>query len=297
MKKEQENSVQIRKTKIGNKSKEKGENMDIKRITSALLGFPLVVIILTFGNKYVVDIFLAFIAMLGMQEYFNAVSKEAKPVRWLGYLTCLLIALIHIVPDNLNVQLQSEVLMLIIPTILLILFLHVIITNMKINFKDIAYTLFGIIYVIGCIIFLALLRGIQNGRILIWYAIIAAWGTDIFAYVIGKRFGKHKFSEVSPKKSIEGCIAGIIGAVVIAVLYTLAINKIFELQYSYLFVVIVTAILSMIGQVGDFAASSIKRYVNIKDYSNLIPGHGGMLDRIDSLMFLAPFAYVFLTMI
>ena len=82
------------------------------------------------------------------------------------------------------------------------------------------------------------------------------------------------------------------GAVVIAVLYTLAINKIFDLQYSYLFVVIVTAILSMIGQVGDFAASSIKRYVNIKDYSNLIPGHGGMLDRIDSLMFLAPFAYV-----
>ena len=73
------------------------------------------------------------------------------------------------------------------------------------------------------------------------------------------------------------------GAVVIAVLYTLAINKIFDLQYSYLFVVIVTAILSMIGQVGDFAASSIKRYVNIKDYSNLIPGHGGMLDRIDSL--------------
>ena len=270
--------------------------MDIKRLTSALLGFPLVVIILTFGNKYVVDIFLAFIAMLGMQEYFNAVSKEAKPVRWLGYISCFSIALIHIIPENFNVQLQSEILMLILPTIMLILFLNVIITNMKINFKDIAYTFFGIIYVIGCIIFLALLRGIQNGRILIWYAIISAWGTDIFAYVIGKRFGKHKFSEVSPKKSIEGCIAGILGAVIIAIIYTFAINKIFDLQYSYLFVVIVTAILSMIGQVGDFAASSIKRYVDIKDYSNLIPGHGGMLDRIDSLMFLAPFAYVLLIM-
>ena len=270
--------------------------MDIKRITSALLGFPLVVIILAFGNTYVVDIFLALIAMLGMQEYFNAVSKEAKPVRWLGYMSCLSIALIHIIPEDFNVQLQTKILMLIIPTIMLVLFLHVIITNMKINFKDIAYTLFGIIYVIGCIIFLSLLRGIQNGRILIWYAIIAAWGTDIFAYVIGKRFGKHKFSEVSPKKSVEGCIAGILGAVGIAVLYTLAINKIFNLQYSYLFVIIVTAILSMIGQVGDFAASSIKRYVDIKDYSNLIPGHGGMLDRIDSLMFLAPFAYVLLFM-
>lgn len=270
--------------------------MDIKRITSALLGFPLVVIILTFGNKYVVDIFLAFIAMLGMQEYFNAVSKEAKPVRWIGYLTCLVISLIHIVPDNLNIQFQNEMLMLLLPCIMLALFLHVIITNMKINFKDIAYTLFGIIYVIGCIIFLALLRGIQSGRILIWYAIIAAWGTDIFAYLIGKRFGKHKFSEVSPKKSIEGCIAGIIGAVAIAVLYTFAINKIFDLQYSYLFVVIVTAILSMIGQVGDFAASSIKRSVGIKDFSNLIPGHGGLLDRIDSLIFVAPFAYILLDM-
>ena len=60
--------------------------MDIKRVTSALLGFPLVVIILTLGNKYVVDIFLALVAMLGMQEYFNAVSKESKPVRWIGYL-------------------------------------------------------------------------------------------------------------------------------------------------------------------------------------------------------------------
>lgn len=296
MKKEQENLEQIKKIRMDNKGKGKGENMDIKRITSALLGFPLVVIILAFGNTYVVDIFLALIAMLGMQEYFNAVSKEAKPVRWIGYISCLSIALIHIIPENFNVQLQSEILMLILPTIMLVLFLHVIITNMEINFKDIAYTLFGIIYVIGCIIFLALLRGTQNGRILIWYAIIAAWGTDIFAYVIGKRFGKHKFSEVSPKKSIEGCIAGIIGAVVIAVLYTLAMNKIFDLQYSYLFVVILTAILSMIGQVGDFAASSIKRYVNIKDYSNLIPGHGGMLDRIDSLMFLAPFAYVLLLM-
>ena len=74
--------------------------MDIKRVTSILLGFPLVVIILTFGNKYVVDICLAFIAMLAMQEYFNAVEKDSKPVRWIGYITCLFIALIHIIPTE-----------------------------------------------------------------------------------------------------------------------------------------------------------------------------------------------------
>ena len=89
--------------------------MDIKRVTSALLGFPLVVIILAFGNTYVVDIFLAFIAMLGMQEYFNAVSKEAKPVRWLGYTACSSIAMIHIIPKIFNIRLQNEILMLIVP--------------------------------------------------------------------------------------------------------------------------------------------------------------------------------------
>ena len=266
--------------------------MDIKRVTSILLGFPLVVIILTFGNKYIVDICLAFIAMLAMQEFFNAVSKDAKPVRWIGYLSCLFIGLIHIVPEYFPQVPINLMLPIAIPTILLILFAKVIFTNMKTNFKDIAYTFFGMAYVIGLITFIALLRGLDNGRVLVWFAIIAAWGTDTCAYLIGMRFGKHKLSKISPKKSVEGAIGGIVGAVVIVLLYTLAMNKIYSLGYSYLYVTFATIILSVIGQIGDFAASSIKRYVDVKDYSNLIPGHGGMLDRIDSLMFIAPFAYV-----
>ena len=271
--------------------------MDIKRITSTLLGFPLVVLILTFGNKYIVDICLAFIAMLGMQEYFNAIAKDSKPVKWVGYLACIFIALIHTIPIYLPAMTISKILALGIPTIMLILFSQVIFTNMKTTFKDIAYTFFGMAYVIGSIAFLALLRGLDNGRILIWFAIIAAWGTDTFAYLIGKRFGKHKLSQISPKKSVEGAIAGTVSAVIIVILYTAVMNKLYNLQYSYIYVTISTVILSIIGQIGDFAASSIKRYVDVKDYSNLIPGHGGMLDRIDSLMFLAPFAYVIFSMI
>ena len=271
--------------------------MDIKRVTSALLGFPLVVIVLTLGNKYIVDIFLALVAMLGMQEYFNAVSKESKPVRWIGYLSCLAIALVHIIPENVPSKIMQSILLITIPAIMLILFLHVIITNMKINFKDIAYTFFGIAYIIGCIIFLALSRGLENGRVLIWYAIIAAWGTDIFAYLIGKHFGKHKFSKVSPKKSIEGCIGGTVGAVILMLIYTYVANTYWGMNYSYLFITGIGIILSLVGQIGDFAASSIKRFVDIKDYSNLIPGHGGMLDRIDSLIFLAPFAYALFTLL
>ena len=168
---------------------------------------------------------------------------------------------------------------------------------MKTSFKDIAYTFIGIIYVVLCIMFIAKINGMQNGNVLIWYAIIAAWGTDIFAYFVGKAIGKHKFSKISPKKSIEGCIGGTIGSILLMILYTYVANKYWGMNYSYLFIAGIGIILSFIGQIGDFAASTIKRYVDIKDYSNLIPGHGGMLDRIDSLMFIAPFAYILLTFI
>ncbi len=266
---------------------------NIKRITSSLLGFPLVLIIFLIGNKYIVDIALSIIAILSMNEYFNAISKVAKPVRWIGYVSCISIALIHIIPqENLNM-----IVTLSIPTILIILFAQVIATDMKTNFKDIAYTFLGILYVVFFIMFVAFINGMKNGKILIWYAIFAAWVTDIFAFFIGRHFGKHKFSKISPKKSIEGCIGGLIGAVVVMLIYTYFANTYWDMNISYYYIGGIAVILSLVGQIGDFAASSIKRYVDIKDFSNLIPGHGGMLDRIDSLIFLAPFAYAFFTLL
>ena len=267
--------------------------MDVKRITSGLLGFPLVVIIFLRGNKYIVDVLLAIVAGLGIYEYFKAISKVCKPVRWVGYLSCSSIALIHLIPQSkLNIVVTLSV-----PTILLILFLNIIATDMRINFKDIAYTFIGIFYVAFFMMFIAFINGMPNGNINVWYAISAAWGTDIFAYFIGKHFGKHKFSKVSPKKSVEGCIAGTIGAVVIMLIYTYFANTYWGVSYSYGYIALIGVILSLIGQIGDFSASSIKRYVDIKDFSNLIPGHGGMLDRIDSLLFLAPFAYALFTLL
>ena len=261
--------------------------MDIKRITSSLLGFPLVLIVLLIGNKYVVDIVLTIIAILAMNEYFNAISKISKPVKWLGYISCFSIIAIHIIPE----QYMMQVSILTVPLLLLVLFAQVVITEMKTSFKDIAYTLVGILYVVLLIMFVARINAMENGNILIWYAIFAAWGTDIFAYFIGKYFGKHKFSKISPKKTIEGCIGGTIGGVALMLIFTYISNTFWGMNYSYVMISIIGIILSIIGQLGDFAASSIKRYVDIKDYSNLIPGHGGMLDRIDSLIFLAPFAY------
>lgn len=267
--------------------------MDFRRITSSLLGFPLVVLIFVIGNKYIVDFLLALVAALAMHEYFNAISRKSNPVQWVGYLSCVSIALLHIIPsEHIN-----TIVTLAVPTILLILFIQIIITDMKTNFNDIAYTFIGTFYIVFFIMFLALISGMNNGRILIWYAIISAWGTDVFAYVVGKRIGKHKFSKVSPKKSVEGCIGGTIGAIILMMIYTFFINKYLGMNYSYLNIMGIGIVLSLVGQLGDFSASSIKRYVDIKDYSNLIPGHGGMLDRIDSLLFLAPFAYSFFTML
>ena len=154
-----------------------------------------------------------------------------------------------------------------------------------------------IFYITLFILFLALIRGMENGKVLIWYVIFSAWATDVFAYFVGKYLGKHKFSEISPKKTIEGCIGGTLGAVLVLIIYTYCINNFLNFEYSYLYIAIITVILSIISQIGDFAASTIKRYVNIKDYSELIPGHGGMLDRIDSLLFIAPFAYALFTLL
>lgn len=267
--------------------------MNIKRFTSALLGLPLVIVILVFGNKYVVDIAFAIISAMSLHEYFNALKKESKPVIWIGYVASALIALIHIIP----VQHAITIVSVLIPICITVLFLHIILTNMKTNIKDISITFFGVCYIPLFLMFIPLVNGLKNGNLLVWYIIIAAWGTDTFAYLTGKLIGKHKFSKISPNKTIEGCIGGLIGCIILMLGYTYISNTYYNLEMSYVYITIVSIILSIIGQIGDFATSSIKRFVEIKDFSNLIPGHGGMLDRIDSVIFIAPFAYMLLSLV
>ena len=271
--------------------------MDLKRVTSALILFPIVAIILIFGNKYLVDVAICAIAILSLHEYFNsfenAENKEVKPIRWIAYIIAISIALIHVIPPEYEIKVVGAI----IPVSILVLFSQIIATNMKYTIKDIAITFFGICYIVIFLMFIPVIRNMENGKVLVWYVFWAAWGTDVFAYLIGKRFGKHKFSAISPKKSVEGCIAGTIGAVIVILIYTYICNKYLQVNINYISITIVAIVLSLVGQIGDFAASCIKRYNGIKDYSNLIPGHGGMLDRIDSVIFIAPFAYFLLTLI
>ncbi len=207
-----------------------------------------------------------------------------------GYLSCFLISLIHIVPR----QYVVITIGILVPTSILLLFIQVIISNMKTTIKDIAITFFGICYIPLFLMYMPLLMGSENGKLLVWYIIISAWGTDIFAFIVGRTIGKHTFSDISPNKSIEGCLGGIIGATTLTLIYTFVINTCLGMNINYLYIGAISILLSVIGQIGDFSASSIKRYVGIKDFSNLLPGHGGMLDRIDSLIFITPFAYFLL---
>ena len=113
--------------------------MDMKRVTSAILGISVVIAVFLLGNKYVVDVLLAIVAFLALDEYFKAISKVSNPVKWIGYLSCISIAVIHLIPTEYLLVVSA----LSVPTILVILFTQVIITQMKTSFKDITYTFLG----------------------------------------------------------------------------------------------------------------------------------------------------------
>lgn len=267
--------------------------MEIKRWTSAIIGFPIVAIILIFGNKYIIDICFSIIAILALYEYFNSFKENNKSLSWIAYLSALSIAFIHIIPAESTLRVIAAI----IPLSVLILFAQVIASNMKYNIKDISITAFGICYIVIFLMYIPVIRQMEHGMIKIWYLVIAAWGTDTFAYLIGRKYGKHHFTSISPNKSIEGCIAGVVGSTAVMLLYTFICNNFIGMNFNYFYILLISIVLSLVGQLGDLAASSIKRYSGIKDFSNLIPGHGGILDRMDSVLFIAPFAYLLFTLI
>lgn len=182
------------------------------------------------------------------------------------------------------------------PIILFILAFICVLSNLKINFSDIASTILGIIYVPVMFIFLTLTWHMNNGYLLIWFIFGGAWLTDIFAYLVGISIGKHKFSKISPNKSIEGCIGGLLGCAIFYGLYSAFLNSNFLVEMSselnVTLMTILGVFISVISQIGDFFASAIKRHCNIKDFGGIMPGHGGVLDRFDSIIMISPFVYI-----
>lgn len=268
----------------------------IKRLLSGVVLFPVMAIIVIFGNTLIMDITVALIAMISVCEYYKCFknTKKANPSLWYMLICSALIIFTH----SVSTEALRSITISFVPISILVLIGEEILTNGKKKIIDVAVTLLGVCYIPLMMLFLSVIReNFMYGKILIWYVFMSAWGSDIFAYLIGKNFGKHPLTKLSKNKTVEGAIAGVLGAMVFSLIYTAVINSIFNIGISYVLVGIITMILSIIGQIGDIGASSIKRYCGVKDFSDLIPGHGGMLDRIDSVIFIAPFAYILLGML
>lgn len=155
---------------------------------------------------------------------------------------------------------------------------------------------FSLVYAPVMLSFIYLTRSLPHGVYFVWMIFISSWICDTCAYFTGVTLGKHKLAPVlSPKKSIEGSIGGVIGAAVVGALfaYFVAESRITERSVTAVFA-IVSAAGAVISQIGDLAASGIKRDHGIKDYGKLIPGHGGIMDRFDSVIFTAPIVYLLL---
>ena len=143
----------------------------------------------------------------------------------------------------------------------------------------------SVLYITACFTSLCVVRYMPSGLFNLGLVLVAAWITDIFAYFVGTLFGKHKLiPKVSPKKTVEGSIGGTAFATLGAVLYGFVVGLVTELVPNYLVLAAAGMILSVISQIGDLIASLIKREYGVKDYGNILPGHGGIMDRFDSII-------------
>ena len=246
------------------------------------------------------NIAMAIVSFLMSHEFYKALeSKGFKPLKGLGYMCTLFLIPVGVVKSGMLGMICASL----VPIIIIVGMTVSVVSRLKYNVSDIAVTLFGAMYTVLMVAFLSATRAMELGVFLIFYSICGAWLSDTFAFLIGKAIGKHKFSKLSPKKSIEGCIGGVIGSVLFFVVYSIILSHMdfskfetFEVLKNSLFtnyplLILLGIIVSVISQIGDLAASGIKRYVDIKDFSHLMPGHGGMLDRFDSVLFVAPIMY------
>lgn len=162
----------------------------------------------------------------------------------------------------------------------------------KFKAEDVMVCFFGMFYVVLMLSYIYQVRMMRDGAYIVWLIFLCSWGCDTCAYLVGVMFGKHKMAPVlSPKKSIEGGIGGVAGAALLGFIYATIFKDKITIDNANIIFPIVCAVGGIISQIGDLTASGIKRNHDIKDYSRLIPGHGGILDRFDSVIITAPIIY------
>lgn len=257
------------------------------RVISSIVGFPFLAAIVVLGGIYL-KLGLILVSMIGMYEFYNAVSKKIMPIHFIGFAMASLY--LFFIDINLNSYYRLALLGAVILCLLMIIFCYP-----KYNIFDVSVTLMGFFYIAFLLGNIFLLRIHKNGQYIVWLPFICAWCSDTGAYFIGCNFGKHKLAPVlSPKKSIEGAIGGVVSAALGGALFGFAVFRFFPLEESSFILgcAFIGGIGAVFGQLGDLVASSIKRFTNIKDFGKIMPGHGGVLDRFDSVLFTAPIVYI-----
>ena len=222
------------------------------------------------------------ISVIGAEELYRAMDVHKNGFGLLETAACLGILLYY---GAAALDFGRYGMMAVILALILILFVYVF-TYPKYDARQIAAAFLGIVYVAVMLSYIYLTRNLENGHFIVWLIFLCSWGCATCAYCVGMLIGKHKMAPVlSPKKSVEGAVGGVIGAALLGVAYAAA-TKGPMAEYA-----VICAAGALISMVGDLAASAVKRNQGIKDYGKLIPGHGGILDRFDSVIITAPVIY------
>ena len=222
------------------------------------------------------------VSCIGMQELYRAAGVHEGKTNGLEIASYLEIVIYYLAVAYLPVSYHLPVVILGV----LVMMSIFVFTYPKYQNKQIMTAFFGMVYVGVMLSYIYQTRVLPGGAFLVWLIFLCSWGCDTCAYCVGMLIGRHKMAPIlSPKKSVEGGVGGVAGAALLGAIYAAATGGRIA-EYA-----LICAVGALISMVGDLAASAIKRNQGIKDYGKLIPGHGGILDRFDSVIFTAPAIY------
>ena len=272
--------------------------MFFTRLFSGIVLVLIALVTLVTGGGLLAAILL-FISLTAFMELSKAIGVHEQKKRFNGLeITGALFIILYYVGIYFSTD-DIITIMALTAGVLGLLFVYVA-SFPKFHANQVVAAVFSFIYAPVMLSFIYLTRDLNYGNYIVWLILISSWGCDTCAYAVGMAFGKtignHKiFPKLSPKKSLEGCIGGVVGAAALGALYGhfLVENVVKEQQVTWI-LAIICGVGAIFSQMGDLAASAIKRNHEIKDYGKLIPGHGGIMDRFDSVIMTAPMIY-FLT--
>jgi len=265
--------------------------MHLKRWLTGIVAFPILIFFIGFGPRWSFYSLLYAVSLVGLIEFYSMTASDLpRFVRWCSYFLTFLLFFVIYVRQVLFVPVVIALLAL-IPMTFYVFIRH---PPVQQNSADISKSVLGPLYVgLPLILLLHIDRYYPDrGNIWIFFLLVVIFANDTGAFYFGRLFGKHKLHQaISPGKTWEGAIGGLLSSLVAAILFL----HIIDLHHINPNILILVFALSVSGQIGDLAESMLKRSHNVKDSGQILPGHGGILDRIDSLLFSIPILYVYLS--